>query len=122
MTISGVANHLKPTSAMDSAKVRPSKVFKLPSQFDQTQPLAQQLQPLAQIVVGQTFYGTLLKQTQDNPYKDERLTGGRGGEMFQSLYHQRLSEQMVRGSGQKLVKAMVKKLTRNFESRLRGVA
>ena len=122
MTISGVSSHLKPTSAMDNAGVRPSKVFKLPSVENKELPLAQQLQPLAQVLVGQTFFGTLLKQTESNPYKDERLSGGRGGEMFNSMYHQRLAEQMTKGSGQKLVNAIVKSLTRKFDHKLKWTA
>jgi Rod binding domain-containing protein len=60
--------------------------------------------------VAQTFFGTLLKQMEDSPFKSEMFSGGRGGEAFSSLYHQRLAEHMSRGAGNKLVKAIVRKI------------
>lgn len=116
MTIPPVTSHLKPASAMDNAGVRPNKaVFKLPKARDQSVPMEQQLRPIAQVLVGQTFFGTLLKQTEDNPFKDDRLTGGKEGKMFNSMYHQRLAEQMIKGSGRKLVDAVVKNIVRKFD-------
>jgi Rod binding domain-containing protein len=60
--------------------------------------------------VAQTFFGTLLKQMENSPFKSEMLSGGRGGEAFSSLYHQRLAEHMARGAGGKLVKSIVRRI------------
>jgi Rod binding domain-containing protein len=64
----------------------------------------------AQTWVAQTFFGTLLKQMENSPFKSDLFSGGRGGEAFSSLYHQRLAEHMSRGAGSKLVNAMVRKI------------
>ena len=40
--------------------------------------------------VSQTFFGTLLKQMGESPFKSELFSGGRGGEAFQGLYNQQL--------------------------------
>jgi Rod binding domain-containing protein len=64
----------------------------------------------SQTWVAQTFFGTLLKQMEDSPFKSEIFSGGRGGEAFSSLYHQRLAEHMSRGAGSKLVNAIVRKI------------
>lgn len=60
--------------------------------------------------VAQTFYGTLLKQMRQSPFHSEKFEGGRGGEAFQSLYDQHLADHMARGTGRKLVDAIVKKI------------
>ena len=41
-----------------------------------------QLTQQAQKWVAQTFFGTLLKQMHDSPFKSELFSGGRGGEAF----------------------------------------
>ena len=73
-----------------------------PSQHDQ-------LTKQAQIWVAQTFFGTLLKQMHDSPFKSDLLDGGRGGQAFSSLYDQRLAERMAKGAGSKLVRSIVKR-------------
>ena len=60
--------------------------------------------------VAQTFYGTLLKQVRQSPFHSEKFEGGRGGEAFQSLYDQHLADHMARGTGRKLVDAIVRKI------------
>src|SRR5678815_214977 len=52
--------------------------------------------------IAQTFYGTLLKQLRNSPFKSELFSGGRGGEAFGSLYDQQLADRMSRGVGNKL--------------------
>src|SRR4051794_30654314 len=49
--------------------------------------------------VSQTFFGTLLKQMDDSPFKSELFSGGRGGQAFSSLYHQQLADRVARGAG-----------------------
>ncbi len=60
--------------------------------------------------VAQTFYGTLLKQMRNSPFKNEMFEGGRGGEAFQSMFDQQLADRMSRSAGGKLVNAIVKKI------------
>jgi Rod binding domain-containing protein len=60
--------------------------------------------------VAQTFYGTMLKQMRESPFKSEIFSGGRGGQAFSSLLDQHLAEHMTRGTGNKLVNAIARKL------------
>jgi Rod binding domain-containing protein len=75
----------------------------LPSEHDK---IVQQTQKW----VAQTFYGTLLKQVRQSPFHSKQFEGGRGGEAFGSMYDQRLAEHMARGTGQKLVNAIARKI------------
>jgi Rod binding domain-containing protein len=60
--------------------------------------------------VATTFYGTLLKSVRNNPFKSDLLTGGEGGKAFGSLYDQQMADHMARGTGKKLVNAIVRKI------------
>jgi hypothetical protein len=64
----------------------------------------------AQTFVSQAFFGTLLKQMRNSPFKSELFSGGRGGEAFGSLYDQQLAERMANGVGSKLVDSIVRKI------------
>src|SRR2546423_8335163 len=64
----------------------------------------------AQIWVSQTFFGELLKEMRQSPFKSELLSGGRGGEAFAGLYDQQLAQRMARGAGSKLVNSIVRKI------------
>ena len=64
----------------------------------------------AQKWVSQTFYGTLLKQMRNSPFRSELVDGGRGGEVFGSLFDQQLADRMSGGVGGGLVRAIVRKL------------
>jgi len=66
----------------------------------------------AQKWVAQTFYGNLLKQAHESPFKDKMFSGGRGGQVFGSMLDGKLAERMARGSGNKLVNAIVDKIER----------
>jgi Rod binding domain-containing protein len=70
----------------------------------------QQLVKQTQKWVAQTFYGTLLKQVRQSPFHSKLFEGGRGGEAFGALYDQQLAEHMARGTGQKLVNAIVNRI------------
>ena len=48
----------------------------------------------------QTFYGTMLKQMRNSPFKSEMFEGGRGGQAFAPLLDQHLAEHMSRGRRQ----------------------
>jgi Rod binding domain-containing protein len=64
----------------------------------------------AQQWVGQTFFGVLMKQMHQSPFKSDLFDGGRGGQAFSEMYDQKLIEHMSRGAGNKLVNALVRKL------------
>lgn len=93
----------KPTAIGDDAKfiapMKPSKGTKHDQLVEQTQKW-----------VAQSFYGELLKQVRNSPFKSEMFSGGRGGEAFGSLQDQQMSEHMTRGAGKKLVNAIVRKI------------
>ena len=74
--------------------------------------LATRLRPVAQQWVGQTFFGTMLKQARESPLadKDGPFGGGRGGAAFSSLLDQTLAEKASRGAGEKLVDALVDRI------------
>src|SRR5437762_1958417 len=63
-----------------------------------------------QVWVAQTFFGTLLKQMHESPFRSEMFDGGRGGQVFSGLYDQHLCERMARGAGGTLVRAIVRKI------------
>ena len=60
--------------------------------------------------VGQTFFGTLLKQMSDSPFKSDLFSGGRGGEAFSAMHHQQLAERMASGAGARLVNSIVRRI------------
>ncbi len=60
--------------------------------------------------VAQTFFGTLLKQMRNSPFKSELFSGGQGGQAFAGLQDQHLAEHMARGAGSKLVNGIVRRL------------
>jgi Rod binding domain-containing protein len=60
--------------------------------------------------VAQSFFGTMLKQMRNDPFKSDLMDGGRGGQAFGELYDQHLAERMSRGVGHKLVNAIVRKI------------
>ena len=60
--------------------------------------------------VAQSFFGTILKQMHDSPFKSDMLDGGRGGQAFGALYDQHLADRMSRGVGHKLVNSIVRKI------------
>jgi Rod binding domain-containing protein len=84
----------------------PSLVSKRPQDSSQHDQLVTQTQKW----VAQTFFGTLLKQVRNSPFRSEMLDGGRGGQVFGSMYDQRMAEHMARGAGTKLVNSIVKRI------------
>jgi len=63
----------------------------------------------AQKLVSQTFFGTMLKQMHNSPFKSKIFSGGRGGEAFGSLLDQHLADRMASGAAGNLVDSIVKK-------------
>lgn len=64
----------------------------------------------ARKLVAQTFYGTMLKQMRNSPFKSELFEGGRGGQAFSPLLDQHLAEHMTRATDNHLVGAIARKL------------
>jgi Rod binding domain-containing protein len=76
-----------------------------------------QLDRLARVLVAQTFFGPMLRQMRNSPFKSELLEGGRGGQVFQAQLDQRLAERMAgAGSGNRLVRSIVRRLEKNLRS------
>jgi Rod binding domain-containing protein len=64
----------------------------------------------AQKLVSQTFFGALLKQMHQSPFRSPLLDGGRGGQAFQPLLDQHLADRMTRAAGKKLVRGIVRQI------------
>lgn len=72
----------------------------------------QKLLDLSQRWVAQTFFGTLLRQMRNSPFKSDLFSGGRGGEVFQEMHDQHLAQRMAQGAGRGLATSIVKHLER----------
>ncbi|MGE5609345.1 MAG: rod-binding protein [Bacillota bacterium] len=73
----------------------------------------EQLTRAAQRWVSQAFYGTILKQMHESPFKSELFSGGRGGETFSTLLDQQMTDRMARSSDHNLVASIVRSIERN---------
>lgn len=91
---------------MSGMQTAPSLVKARPPESAQHGQLVAQTQKW----VAQTFFGQLLKQVRNSPFRSELMDGGRGGQVFGSMYDQRLAEHMTRGAGTKLVNSIVKRI------------
>lgn len=103
-------NHrlLDPTGAVAPGL---GKLGALPALLDSARP-ADELTATAQKFIAQTFFGTLLKQMRDSPFRSQLFEGGRGGQAFTSMFDQRLVEHMSRGVGRKLADSIARRLQR----------
>ncbi len=89
-------------------------VFALPGQEKQPAITPEQiLQKNVEKLVGQTFFGTLMKQMHESPFKSDLFSGGRGEKAFQPLFDSYMTERMTRGAGAKIVRPAVKRLQKN---------
>jgi len=78
-------------------------------QLDPHDPLTKEAQKL----VSQTFYGTLMKQARNSPFKSDLMDGGRGGEAFGEMLDEHLADHMSKSTGSKLVHSLVSKMQAN---------
>ncbi len=113
------AQLLHPKSAAAAAALPPeAPALKPLTQTDfipGAQPLADEHQTIrrhAERLVAQTFFGTLLKQMHESPFKSELFSGGRGGQAFSPLMDQQLAERMARGAGGKLSEQIARQVER----------
>ncbi len=60
--------------------------------------------------VSQTFYGEMLKQMRNSPFKSKIFDGGEGGQAFTEMFDQQLADKMSKGAGKKLVDSIVNKI------------
>ena len=78
-----------------------------------------QLVKNARVWVAQTFYGEMLKQMRNSPFKSDMLDGGRGGQAFTNQLDQKLAERMASGhAGDRVVQAIVRKIEHNPRSQI----
>lgn len=80
----------------------------------------EQLTHTAQKWVAQTFYGAMLKQMRNSPFKSELFNGGRGGEAYAAMFDQTLAERMARGQDNKLVRSIVRQILKHNEQKAEG--
>ena len=71
----------------------------------------------AEQLVAQTFFGTLMKHMRDSPFRSDLFDGGRGGQAFQAQLDQELAQRMAHGAAKPLVRAIVKRIERNFATK-----
>ena len=103
-------NNLKP---LEKTQVKPASQLRPGHTRADLAPLPSQdsaVRKQAEIFVASAFFGTLMKQMRESPFKSELFSGGRGGQAFGSLYDQQMAERMSRGTGAKLVNAIVRKI------------
>jgi hypothetical protein len=60
--------------------------------------------------VAQTFYGTLLKQLRNSPFKSDVLSGGRGAQAFGPMVDQNMVDRLSRSTGKKLIESLTKSM------------
>ncbi|QOV91524.1 rod-binding protein [Humisphaera borealis] len=114
LDLSGVVyRQAKPRDSMPATSVPVNDIKGLlPINAAPAQTQEARLEAQARQLVSQTFFGTMLKQMRDSPFKSDLFEGGRGGAAFSSMYDQKLVEQMSRGAGKKLVDSVVSKFTK----------
>jgi Rod binding domain-containing protein len=99
-----------PMAVSPAAQRAPQEFASLAALAREDDPQPQQdLVLVAQRLVSHTFFGALLKQMRQSPFRSEMFSGGRGGEAFSSLYDQHLADRMARGAGSKLVNSIVRR-------------
>ncbi|HRX85334.1 MAG TPA: rod-binding protein [Phycisphaerae bacterium] len=74
------------------------------------------LRKAADELVGEVFYGTLLRQMRDAPLKGKYGHGGRGEEVFQAQLDQVLASRAGQASNSNLADAIVDRYERNAEA------
>ncbi len=68
----------------------------------------EELRGVARRFVAQAFFGEILKQMRESPFKSELFSGGRGGEAFRSMLDFQLADRMARSSGRRLADSIVR--------------
>lgn len=80
----------------------------------------------SQRFIAHAFFGTVLKQMHNSPWRSGLLSGGQAGRSFDALLDDRLADRMANNpAGNKLVRSIVRKLekkTQRTESKSAGPA
>ena len=69
-----------------------------------------ELRHQAEVWVAQTFFGQMLKQMRDSPFRSDLFDGGRGGQAFNQMFDGVIAQRLTRGTGSRLVDPIVRKL------------
>lgn len=70
-----------------------------------------QLLKTARMWVSQTFFGEMLKQMRNSPFRTDMTDGGRGGQAFLSQLDQQIAERLSNGSaGERLARSIVRSI------------
>ncbi len=78
-----------------------------------TSPLVKQSQRL----VSHAFFGTILKQMHESPWRSGMFSGGQAGRSFESLLDDRLADRMANNpTSQKFVHSIVRKLEKKAKA------
>ena len=117
-SLANPSKSIQPLKATDFSASRTQRMQPRALNFDDLLPVQHKATPSehdrlvkqTEIWVSQTFFGTLLKQARESPFRSELFDGGRGGQAFGSLYDQHLADHMARGAGKKLVRSIVRKI------------
>ena len=56
------------------------------------------------------FFEPMLKEMRKSPFHSDLMDGGQGGQAFQGMYDERLSEKMASGASDTLVNSIVRKI------------
>jgi len=93
------------------------------ARMDMTQAQHDKLIKTTRTWVAQTFYGEMLKQMHNSPFKSDMLDGGRGGQAFARQLDQRLAERMAAShAGDRLVASIVRKIEKTPRPHVATVA
>jgi Rod binding domain-containing protein len=61
--------------------------------------------------LSQTFFGQVLKQMRESPFRSELFEGGKGGRAYQSLFDQQLADRMSKSIGRSFVDVFVRQIS-----------
>ncbi|HET6249578.1 MAG TPA: rod-binding protein [Tepidisphaeraceae bacterium] len=84
---------------------------KMPMSPEEAKKYHNELVKQSKRLVSQTFFGAMLKQMRNSPFKSKLLDGGRGGEVFSSLLDQHLEDKMANSkAGRSMAESMANKI------------
>ena len=99
-----------PYNAAQSKRSSSAEVARLPFDVKAAAPTQDdKIEAQVKNWVGQTFFGTLMKQMRDSPFKSDLFSGGRGEQAFGSMYDTHLAQRMAQKLGDRIARPIVKK-------------
>jgi Rod binding domain-containing protein len=94
---------LENITAEQTATGAPRKLSKAEKRHDD---LVKQTQKWVALI----FYGQLMKEMRNDPFRSKLFDGGNGGQAFGEIYDQELAERMGNGTANKLVDSIVRQI------------